>query len=399
MSGNVLTSMAVRRPAVVGAACAGALLIGGVGGVWAAGRVDPEPPAAPPATRLVSAGGARLQVPQAWDPVRTSASTTVLAPAPPLPDRVIVTVGPPDHASLIARSVRDRIGEPTVKPVPSELGGRAAWSYRGLVARTGGDALDVTVLPWRDAVLTVACVSPLRDAGAMADCAAAVGSVSLGGGPTYVPAPDLAFGLALPRVLRDLDGTRQDARAALASARSGPAQARLAERLAQVHRRAADALRPVAGPAGASLVAQLTDTSQAYRTLADAVGTTSAARLRALREGVRTSDERLARAVAGAGARPRVAADPVPRPPVTTAGNTTPGWLFPVIVLCAGLVFVLVTLRLRRPYRSAPAPAPVVRCEPAEAAVPFKRWDAPPDDGDPSWPATPEVSAAATARP
>ena len=97
----------------------------------------------------------------------------------------------------------------------------------------------MTVLPGRDAVLSVACVAAVRDALAATDCAAGITSVSLGGAPTLVPVPDLALRLQLPRVLAALDRTRTEARTALETTDTGGAQARWARRLASAHGSAA----------------------------------------------------------------------------------------------------------------------------------------------------------------
>ena len=172
-----------------------------------------------PATQVVRAGAARIEVPQAWRTVRATGKTVVLAPSPPLRDRVILTVGAADHASLVPASLRARTQDLGRGPRTVQLAGHPAWRYRGLVGRGDDEAFDVTVLPGRDAVLSVACVSSVRDALAAPDCAAAITSVSLGGAPTLVPAPDLGLRLVLPRVLDTLDRTRIEARAALGAAR------------------------------------------------------------------------------------------------------------------------------------------------------------------------------------
>jgi hypothetical protein len=346
-------------------------------------------------------------VPRAWQTVREGATTVVLAPSPPLRDRVLVTVEPADHVSLIARSLRARIHGITDRPRTADVAGRVAWQYAGLVGRRGTEALDVTVLPTRDAVVNIACLSPIRDAAAMPDCAASIHSVALGGAPTLVPAPDLALQLRLPPTLAVLDRTRRQTRAALGRAPRGATQARLARRLAAAHADAADALRPVAGAGGASLIDELTASADAYRALAGAVGSTSAARLRAARGAVRASDERLPEVVGAVARRPLVSAVTPARAPVSAAtGATRPGWLLLVIGLSAVLVFLLVTWWVQ--WLGAPRPA-VHRLDPpppdprppaytaAEehpgARPAPARWDAPP----PSLSAPPEDSSRSSA--
>src|SRR6478735_2907517 len=204
MNGGGSARFATRRPAAVGAACAAALTAGAVGGVWAAGLVTSDERVEQSPTQVVRAGAARIEVPEAWRTVRANGTTVVLAPAAPLRDRVIVTVGAPDHASLVPASVRARTQDLGQGPRTVQLAGRPAWRYPGLVGRGGDETLDVTVLPGRDAVLSVACVAAVRDALAATDCAAGITSVSLGGAPTLVPVPDLALRLQLPRVLAAL---------------------------------------------------------------------------------------------------------------------------------------------------------------------------------------------------
>ena len=58
---------------------------------------------------MVRAGAARIEVPRAWQTVRATGNAVVLAPSPPLRDRVILTVGAADHASLVPASLRARI--------------------------------------------------------------------------------------------------------------------------------------------------------------------------------------------------------------------------------------------------------------------------------------------------
>ena len=193
---------------------------------------------------------------------------------------MILTVGTPDHASLVPASLRARTQDLGRGPRTAQLAGHPAWRYRGLVGRGGDEALDVTVLPGRDAVLSVACVSSVRDALAAPDCAAAITSVSLGGAPTLVPAPDLGLRLLLPRVLDTLDRTRIEARAALGAADTGGTQARWARRLAAAHASAAEALRPVAADSDAPLIEALSVSARAYRALAQAAGAPSASRFR-----------------------------------------------------------------------------------------------------------------------
>ena len=323
----------------------------------------------------------------------------MLAPAPPLRDRVILTVGAADHASLVPASLRARTQDLGQGPRTVQLAGRPAWRYRGLVGRGGDEALDVTVLPGRDTVLSVACVASVRDALAAPDCAAAITSVSLGGAPTLVPAPDLGLRLQLPAGAR----TRWIARASRREPRSAPrdtggTQARWARRLAAAHVSAADALRPVAADSGAPLIEALSVSARAYRALARTAGAPSASRFRHAQREVRASDARLAGAVDAVAQRPvLIAAAPARSPAAEVKSASAPGWLLPAIVLSALLVGGLVTLALRRPALRPPAaagaaapprrPAPPPG-RPQEHAAPPRR-PAPPPPGRPQEHAAP----------
>ena len=72
MNADASARFAARRPAAVGAACAAALMVGGVGGVWAGGLAVPDERVAHSGTRVVRAGTARIEVPQAWQTIRAT---------------------------------------------------------------------------------------------------------------------------------------------------------------------------------------------------------------------------------------------------------------------------------------------------------------------------------------
>lgn len=368
----------VRRSAPVAAACAAALALGLAGGLLVralAAGPEPEPPAA---MRVVSAGPARIEVPRAWQTVRTGRTSVVLAPAPPLPQRVLVTVEPADRPSLIGRSFRARIRDRSPRPRNVDVAGHAAWEYTGLVDRRGDETLDVTVVPAREHVVNVACVSPIDDAGSMLWCAGGIGSLTVGDAPTLVPAPDLALQLQLPRVLARLDRARREERAALGTTHRRTAQQATAGRLADAHADAADALRPLAGTAGAPLVRELAATAGAYRALAQAIAGPSASSLRAARRAAQATDARLSAAI-GAVVRQPLQESAVGTPTQAPAPADTSGGRWPLILLLLALAAVLVLLARRwrtapaRPVRPAEPPPPPARARPAEP-----RWDAPP---------------------
>jgi hypothetical protein len=388
----------VRRVASVGAACAAVLLVGVACGVLVRTLAAPDEPAPPVATRVVRAGHVRVEVPRDWQLLHTGSEAVVLAPSPPLPDRVLVTLEPADSASLVGRSVRTRISTLPHRPRATKIAGLAAWQYADLVDRRGTQGIDVTVLPARDGVVNVACVSPIGEVGAMPDCAAAIRSISLGRSPALVPVPDLALQLQLPRVLTRLNRARLEGRSALAAAHRRSNQRAVARRLADAHTRAADALQPVAGGAGAPLLRELSASAAAYRALARAIAGRSAARLRAARQAVQADDARLADIVDAVVRHKLPVSTAAPRPQPPAAAPTTAGWRWPFIVLAPALALLLAlcALRWRQPFRRpapaprSPAPAPR-RPDPLRPPIGPRpasaRWDAAPASVNEDWPA------------
>jgi hypothetical protein len=96
----------------------------------------------------------------------------------------------------------------------------------------------------------------------------------------------------LPMVIGTLNEARFRERAALEQARTASAQERAAQSLAQAHRVAVAALRPMAGAAGAVLVERLTATARAYSDLAQAAGDGSALAVAAARRDVVRAEAR-----------------------------------------------------------------------------------------------------------
>ena len=174
-------------------------MAGALGGVWAGGLAVPDERVAQPATRVVRAGTARIEVPQAWQTVRSHRDSPscsrlhprcVIASSSRWGRRTMRLSCPRACVRAPRTSDRDRARSSWPGTPP---GGTEAW-----LGRRNDEALDVTVLPGRDTVLSVACVASVRDALAAPDCAAAITSVSLGGAPTLVPAPDLGLRQLLP---------------------------------------------------------------------------------------------------------------------------------------------------------------------------------------------------------
>jgi hypothetical protein len=392
---------------VLGAMWVVALAIAVAGGVLAGRAAVSRERAAPAGDRVVRAGVATLVVPREWRSVAPggagpagvpAARTAVMAPWPALPDRVIVTVAPAGDASLIPRALRRLVRGVRQGPRPTRLAGYRAWRYAGLLARDR-DVLDVTVLPTGAGVLAVACTSPPWEAGAMADCASSIRSVSLRGTAALLPAPDLALRLRLPRVLAALDRARVRDRAALARAATGADQARLARRLASAHLAAAESLRAVAGPAGEPLLGGLSDVAGAYSALASAASAGSVLDFQTARETVATAEAGLAGGIARvAPPRGRQAAVVQPSPPPfrrPAERGADARWIALALVAFLGLLAAgLATLRAHgRRGRTDPAPRPRALAGAAFVPEPAAFW------GVPGYPGLPEPAASGAPSP
>ncbi|WP_028057732.1 hypothetical protein [Candidatus Solirubrobacter pratensis] len=388
---------------MLGAMWAVALAITVAAGVLAGRAAVSRERAAPAGDRVVRAGVATLVVPREWRSVAPdgtglagvpAARTAAMAPWPALPDRVIVTVAPAGDASLIPRALRRLVRDVRQGPRPTRLAGYRAWRYAGLLA-PDRDVLDVTVLPTGAGVLAVACTSPPWEAGAMADCASSIRSVSLRGTAALLPARDLALRLRLPRVLAALDRARVRDRAALARAATGADQARLARRLASAHLAAAESLRPVAGRAGEPLLGELSDVAGAYSALASAASAGSALDFETARETVASAEAGLAGGIARvAPPRGRQAAVVQPSPPPfrrPAEEGADARWIALALVAFLGLLAAgLATLRARgRRGRTDPAPRARALAGAAFVPEPAAFW------GVPGYPGPPDAASGA----
>lgn len=260
------------------------------------------------------AGAASLIVPSEWRAVGAHNAgvsglapqvTAAFAPSPGLPWRVAVTMTPADDPSLLPSGVRNALHQPVPRPIPTHLAGRPAWLYSGLLIGDRNWLTDVTVLPTTAGVLALLCGSPANAWSAEA-CSGSAESISLRVGPTLLPSADLALQMRLPDVVSRLDEARVRGRAALWRARTPAGQARWSRFLADEHRLAAAALRPVAPPSGASLLERLASTTRAYSDVARAAESGSAHSFVAARRRVARAEFGLARRL------DRIAATAVP---------------------------------------------------------------------------------------
>jgi hypothetical protein len=397
-----------------------AIAVGGV--TWARHSTGPEPAA----TRVVRAGVATLAAPGEWRTValRDAGWTVVLAPTPGARDRVIVTVGPAEDPSLVPPALRGLVRDLGRGPRETSVAGHRAWLYAGVPARNRDEAVDVSVLPSAAGVLGIACISPASSGSP--DCASSISSVSMRGAALLAPSQELALRLRLGAVLTTLDRARIRDRARLQSAGTFGAQAAPARGLARQHLAAADALRPVAGAAGAPLVDRLVGAARAYFALARAASAGSTTRFDTARLEVETAEAQLIPVVDGlVRSTARVTAAPPatrsPSRPRATTGRDSHVWPALLIVAGLGLLgFGLGVLRIRAPHAGTPAhrdrpgptdpaenrgpaaepepePAPALAAQPdatpAPPPEPEARRDPPPEpEADPAPPQPPETA-------
>jgi hypothetical protein len=360
-----------RQAFVVALLAAGGIAAAVLTGLAAGRALAPERPAA--TSRIVHAGAVRLVVPSAWRTIGVHdagvsglapQTTAAFAPSPGMPWRVAVTVTPPDDPSLLPSAVREALRAPVPQPTPTQLGGRRAWLYSGLVMSDRDWLTDVTVLPTTGGVLAVLCGAPAT-AWSAGGCAGSAEAISLRAGPTLAPSADLALQMRLRRVISKLDEARVWGRAALRRARTPAGQARSARLLAREHRLAAAALRPVAPPSRASLLERLASTARAYSVLARAIEVGSAQGFSAAQRRVDRAELGLARGVdsLAATALPRSAGSPSTPPARERPAGPSLNML-PLVVLVFALVGAgLASLRRRSrpvsaPQRPAAAPDP-----------------------------------------
>jgi hypothetical protein len=412
LAGMAAARRAARwRQAKAGASCLAALAIAIVAGMGAGRAIAPGQRVEPAAVSVIHAGAATLVVPREWRTVASRGTgvpgkTAVFESAPGLPDRVIVTIGPIEDASLVPRALRGLVRDLGRGPHPTSLAGYRAWRYGGLPGRNQEDVVDLTVLPTGAGALGVACISAAWATSAGANCASSIRSVSISHATMFVPSQDLALRLRLARVLPALDRARLRSRSALSSAHTGVGQARSARRLAREHLAAADALRPVAGPQGGPLLDELSNVAAAYSVLGRAASAGSARRFHAARAAVATAEARLALAIDRL--TPHDAREPVvtrpapstPRPPATGSSDGSRNVV--VVVVIVGLLAAGLWLGMRgaparaasriarrefiRPnhHRSAPAGSPARRRAELASREPASWSDAPsPSRGKP----------------
>jgi hypothetical protein len=262
------------RPALrwVGAGLA-LVLVFAVAGWLVAHRIASRAPAAATDTteRLLEAGAARLRVSAPWTPARRAPAVPGLAGAPAwtpyagLSTTVSVALLPAQQATLLPTALVRSLSGALPRARTARLVGLHALAYHGV--RSGQSLLDVYAIPTTRGVLTLVCTASGNASEAPAWCLNGLDSVTVAGAQPLAPAPDTAYRLGAPAVLRPLDRARVRDRRALRAAHLYGGQGRAARALASAYSAAARGLAPLVPASGAAAAVP-----DALRTAATAYG-------------------------------------------------------------------------------------------------------------------------------
>jgi hypothetical protein len=272
---------------------------------WGLGRTLRSPPTdAAAASRRVTIGHARLQVPSTWTPIKvTSAhipgvdagSTRAFRIDDGLRQRVFLTFAAPSDRRLIPSSLRRALRPPFGAPVPRLLAGHRAWWYPDIATARRHVAMSLTVLPTSAGVLAVACTSgAVADAG---NCDQDIAQIALSQARVLRPRPETAFRLAVSSVLTRLHEGRAALVRELAAARDAHAQARALLAIGNAYVIAARRLDPFAsGPGRASdAVTALRETASAYEAAGTAASAQASGSYFVAQSAVEAAESRLAK--------------------------------------------------------------------------------------------------------
>lgn len=259
------------------AATVAALLLALAAGWLLRGAVTAAPAPAAPAAHPVDLGAIALTVDGGWTAAQPvagvdgldAASTKAFAPAAGLQARVLATIGPIDHPTLVPAALRALLPDRVGSPQPARLAGLPAWHY-GEQALAGGRLMELTVAPTTAGVLAVACIAGTHEWMAAEGCARSVRAVDLGAARALEPDEAMALRAALPAAIDRLGARRTELRVRLRAATTRRGQSLLAGRLARAYERAAATLAPIA-PAqgrGTGVAPRLRRSAAAYRRMA-----------------------------------------------------------------------------------------------------------------------------------
>jgi hypothetical protein len=278
---------------------------------WGLGRaLRSTPTDAAAASRRVTLGHARLQVPSTWTPIKVASahipgvdagSTRAFRIDDGLGRRAFLTFAAPSDQRLIPSSLRRALRPPIGEPAPGLLAGHRAWWYANIATARRHVVMSVTVLPTSAGVLAVACTSSgVADAG---NCDQDIEQIALSQARVLRPRRETAFRLAASSVLRRLHDGRAALVRELNAARDAHAQARALLAIGNAYGIAARTLDPFAsGPGRASdAVTALRETASAYETAGTAASAQASGSYFVARSAVEAAESRLATVLAQLG--------------------------------------------------------------------------------------------------
>jgi hypothetical protein len=252
-------------------------LVAGLGGWFVANHIAADPAAAPSVQKELDAGPARLKVSTGWERSPRPPALPGLDGAPAwtpyagLATTVSVALVPADDPALLPSALVKAAEGGLPKPEKARVVGLEARAYRGV--RTGDSVLDVYAIPTTRGVLTLVCAARNGGPEAPTWCLNGLDQITVAGATPITPAPDTAYHLRAPAILKALDAKRVSERVALRRSKGPVGQERAARVLWKAYADAALELAPyTAGgePAVVQIVPALRDTARAYRALADA---------------------------------------------------------------------------------------------------------------------------------
>ena len=151
---------------------------------------------------------------------------------------IMAGLSPATGATLLPGGVARRLSQTPV-PARVKLGRLRAYHYADLRVDGLTRTMTVFAVPTSDGALTMACLTPPRDAAtARAVCERVAQSLRLKSARALALGPSRSYQQHLNELVKALDGSRIARRAELASARSSAEQVRIAEQLATAFARA-----------------------------------------------------------------------------------------------------------------------------------------------------------------
>jgi hypothetical protein len=287
------------------------MIVAALAGLGVGRALRSPSPTAAGASRTVTLGLARLQVPPTWTAIQPasaslpgfdSTSTRAFRIENGLAEQAFVTLAPPADRRLIPSSLRPALRPPFGAPIPTSLAGYSAWWYSSVATARPNVVMELTVLPTSAGVLAVACTSRSTVADPM-DCDQEIAQISVSPAHVLRPTPGAAFRSAMPAVLTRLRDHRAALERELNAARDAGAQAQVLQALGKAYAAAARGLGFLAPHQGreAVLVASLHNAANAYRAAGMAANIGAFGDYFVARAAVAAAESRVAKALAHVG--------------------------------------------------------------------------------------------------